>query len=286
MRFSMFMAVALAVQGLVALPARPEPVRLTNSRADEVSHDIIYLLEVDRLIQIMSEEVVAELEQSLGSGLRPQDAAALRLNLQRIYAPDRIMARLREALADELAGMDRQTLRIALRFYASPTGRRIIGLELSARQALLDFDQAEIAEDALMMAQERGDPRLEQIERLIATTNVVEAGVVSGLNGSIQVARGFHAAMGHVADPAELTADAARLEDQLRSDVSQWVQRLLLLAYQPLGDEDVEALIVFVSTAEARDLSDCLNRAFDAAFMRLLFEVGMINGAALGGEET
>lgn len=90
---------------------------------------------------------------------------------------------------------------------------------------------------------------------------------------------------GEAPDTATIATESAALEQRLRADITQWVGRMLLLAYQPLGDQQVETLIDFVSTPAAQVLSDCLTRAFDAVFMRLSFEVGMISGAAFGGEE-
>lgn len=136
----------------------------------------------------MGEEAVADLSRPLGKGMGADEAAALRQHLYRIYAPERLYSLLSAALAVELAGQDAKIIDQALRFYDGPLGRRIVGLELSARRALLDDDQARIADDRLALAQERRDRRVEQIERLMAATDVVETAVLSGLNGCFAIA--------------------------------------------------------------------------------------------------
>ncbi|MDF3605303.1 DUF2059 domain-containing protein [Paracoccus sp. DMF-8] len=284
MLIAIVMAAIFCFLGVGPAPARAESTGASTTRLSIIQHDINDLIHLDRLLDMMAHEAVSELLLSLGEGMGPDDSAVLRINLQRIYAPERLSRLMSAALSAELAAQDPQVIDMALRFYDSPPGRRLVGLELSARRVLLDPDQMQVADEMLSQAQERGDPRLDQIERLIAATDVVETGVVSGLNGSIQSTRGFYAAIGERPDPQELTVDATLIEDRLRPEISQWVRRMLLLAYQPLDDAEIEALIVFVATPEARILSACLNRAFDAVFMRLSFEVGIISGAALSGE--
>lgn len=247
--------------------------------------EINNLLQIDLLLATMSVEAVGELVISLDPEGGQGDSGALRINLERIYDPERLSRLMTQALSREIATKDPRIIHKALRFYDSPLGRRIVGLEISARRALLEPDQAAAADEALAVAQERDDPRLEQIERLMALTDIVETGVVTGLNGNIQTTRGLFAAIGERPDPGIETADAAIIEQQLRADISQWVPRLLLLAYGPIGDDDLDLLIAQIQTPEAQILSDCLDRAFDAVFMRLSFEVGIISGAALGGEE-
>lgn len=257
----------------------------TSNQNREVINEINDLLRIRPLLATMADEAVRDLVKALADRGDYRDGHVLATNLDRIYHPKRLERLLSSALERELADEDRILLRKALRFYDTPTGRRFVGLEISARRALMIPDQEAAVQDALLLARERGDARLEQIERLMIVTGVVEHGVASGLNSNVAASRGVYAAMGAVVADDLLSAEATAMEEILRADITEWVQRLLYLAYRPAKDEEVEALIAFVSSPEARALSDCLNRAFDRVFLRLSYEAGIVMGAAFSGEE-
>lgn len=267
---------ALSVLSL-ALGAAASPPDTQAGRIGEV-------LRLPELLQVMAEEAVADAVPPGGGDPADGRQGAWLDSIARIYAPDRLMGMVETELARALARRDPQLIESALPFYESPAGRRLIALELSARRALLDADLAQAADDALHRAEVQRLPRLDRIDHLMEVTDIVEMNVVGGLNGYLEASRGFAAATGRADMLPGLTDEAWRQEETMRLDTCHWMRGLLLLAYAPLDDDDLEELIAFAQTPGAMALSASLHDAFQVVFQRVAFETGMVSGARFAGE--
>lgn len=262
-----------------ALAAPDGPV--VEVEADRVLiEEVTRLLDLDRLVAVMSQEAVAQAGEDLGA-IPPEQQKAWQANIARINDPERLKRLLAAELSAALGRADAALIRQALQFYRTEFGARVVRLELSARMAMIPADGREAAIEAAGQAAETGSLRLEQIDRLMILSEVVDANVAGSLNAIIASSRGFSDASGIDLPPSDVTAEAWAQEPQIRDDIAQWVQAMLFLAYSPLSEAEVEEVISFVGSRGALELANALDTAFDGIFARIAYETGVMSAGQL-----
>ncbi|MCC5992546.1 MAG: hypothetical protein JJT99_08480 [Rhodobacteraceae bacterium] len=247
-----------------------------------------YLL--PELFAIMSDESIAAIGAEGASPLSDAGLVEWRAELAAIYDPDRMHQRFMEALADALASHPEITTD-ALDFAASALGRRVLRLEVSAREALLEPEIDDAARSALMHARhDRPDApaahRLALVRERIAVNDLIEMNVSLGLNTSYAYYTGMAtegAASG--LGPLDLLALVQAQEEDIRHDIIDWIESYFLMAYQPLSDEEMRAYIAYAASPEGDAFNRAMFRAFDTVFVALSHQVGRALGRRLMTEE-
>ncbi len=195
-----------------------------------------------------------------------------------IYDPDGMRASVERRFAAELADAEVGPL---LEFFRSPRGRRIVGLEVDAREALLQPDIEAVAEQTWTDMVVTGDPRTTLLEAYVEANDLVEMNVSGSMNASYAFFQGL--ADGGAFDgmgEREMLAEVWAQEESIRSDTEAWVYAYLALAYRPLEDADIEAYTALSRTPAGQDL----NRALFAAFDAMYFDISRALGRAAAGE--
>lgn len=222
-------------------------------------------LGVDEIIEIMRVEGVAYgqtlADDMLPGGQTPQWAQAV----EAIYDIDMMREEVRGAMTEALDGADVAAM---LGFFTSDPGRTIIGLEVSARRALLDEAVEEAGKEAAALQILDETPRYQLVRDFVAANDLIESNVVGALNSSYAFYLGL---IDGGAMPAGVTAETAlqetwTQEDDIRASTTEWVYTFLLMAYQPLSDEDLAAYIAFSRTDAGQDMTHAMFNAFSGMF--------------------
>ncbi|MFG5382050.1 DUF2059 domain-containing protein [Yoonia sp. R2-816] len=182
-----------------------------------------------------------------------------------IYDVDMMQEEVRAIFGEELEGDDLDAM---LAFYTTEPGQTIINLEVSAREALLDDAVEEASKDSAAIAAMDETPRFQMIEAFVDANDLIETNVVGALNSNYAFYMGL---IDGGAMPEGVTAELAlqdvwAQEDEIRSDTAEWVYSFLLMAYQPLSDEELQAYIAFSETEAGQDLNAALFTAFNGMF--------------------
>jgi len=182
-----------------------------------------------------------------------------------IYDAQVMQTEVRGAFGGAIEGADIDAL---LSFFTSEQGERIVGLEVSARLALLDDAIEEASRENAVLAMADKTPRYRMIQEFVAANDLVEANVVGSLNSSYAFYIGL---IDGGAMPTGITPDIAlqdvwAQEPQVRSDTIEWLYSFLLMAYQPLSNAELEAYIAFSQTDAGQDLTNALFLAFNGMF--------------------
>ncbi len=264
--------------GTAEAPATPAPA------ATPAHAELTGLLRLDELFAIMQKEGEAygdELQDELFAG---QGGPRWHQEVRDIYAADRLLPLFLATFDAALADADIAPMRD---FFAAPFGRRAVDLELAARRALLDEGVEEAATLRLedMMAAEA--PRLAQIERFAAAADLIEANVLGGLNANLAFYRGMVEGGAIPGDPTDedLLADVWSQEDSIRAETERWLYSYLLLAYDPLTDDEIDGYIAFSESGPGRQLNAALFAAFDRVFEQVSYDLGKAAAAMLAGQE-
>jgi hypothetical protein len=242
------------------------------------------LLEMDAVVDVMREEGIDYGESLDADMLEGRGGAGFAAEVSRIYDTARMAATAHERFAADLAGEDVGPM---LEFFEADLGRRAIGLEVSARRALLDPEVEAASRDRVAQMDEGGDPRIGLLQRFIEINDLVESNVTGALNSSFAFYRGLAdtgALEGQMGEE-EILADVWSQEPDVRSETEDWVWGFLALAYQPLSDADLNAYSDFSATEAGQVLNRAIFVAFDQMFVDISHELGQATGHYLVGQE-
>lgn len=254
------------------------------------ANDLARALLMPELFEIMADE---GRKSVLADGATPLQGRALEQftsDVERIYQSERMLAEFVTALEAELAATP-EARADALDFAASDLGRRVLQLEVAARQALLDDDVDMLARMALEDARaglsgEDGFQRLEQVRARIDANELVELNVSLGLNTSFAYYRGMLAENAVYGMSSEMLLQLVwAQEPEIRADIEDWIESYFLMTYQPLDAADMQDFVVYVGTPLAQEFNRAMFRAFDTVFSEISYQVGRALGRRLNVEE-
>lgn len=239
-------------------------------------------LQITETIEIMREE-----GQFYGADIATQmmpdmDPEAWAREVGRIYDAGKMTEVIRGNMAAELEKTDLAPL---LEFYQSETGREIVALELSARRAFLDPDLEGMAKERFAEMEGQRVRLLEQIATLIADSDLVEMNVAGALNSDFMFYRGLVDGGAYEMSEEDILADVWAQEDDLRQTSRDWLEPFLMVAYQPLDPDALEAYVVFWRTAEGRDLNRALFAGFDQMYEEISYLLGLAVAQEMRSEE-
>lgn len=252
-----------------------------------VRADVEALYEVmgmDRIIAIMREEGLSYGAEMATDFLNGAGGPDWERTVDRIYDTEKMARTLKDGFGAALEGTDTDAL---VAFFRSDTGAEIIALEISAREALLDEAVEDASVTQLEAAQAGNDPRLALIRNYIDTNDLIESNVVGALNSNYAFYTGL--ADGG-AFPFELTeqqiiSDVWGQEAEIRAETTEWIQSYLLMAYQPLSDDQIEAYIDLSRTPEGSALNRALFDGFNDMFTQISRSLGLAASIYMGGQE-
>lgn len=238
---------------LVAAPALADPARISA------------LLHNDRLFAILQSEGVQYGDDLAGELLASGPTPDWEAEVKTIHDPGRLLPVFDQVMARELAGADQKAIEGWL---GSPAGQRVIKHELDARAAMLDSKVEDAAIARVEVAEAAHDPKLAAVRKIIAAADLIEPNVAGGLNANLAfyraMARG--GAFPYEVTDADMVGDVAAQEDDIRADVTSWMEGYLFLAYAPLSMDDLERCAKFSASAPGKALMRAQFVAFDAVY--------------------
>ena len=251
--------------------------------ADQVDR-LIKAIGLPDMVDVMRTEGLeygAKLGDEMFEGRNSQDWAAV---VSSIYDADWMASNARRSIVDTLKNSNIEPL---LGYFDSTIGQQIIGLEISARKALMD----ESIEDASKQTVERmvddGDPRIRLIDRFVNSNDLLENNVVSALNSNYAFFIGLAdgGAFGGTLTEDQILRDVWEQEDSIRTDTKDWLYSFLAMAYQPLDDETLTDYIALGETPAGQDLNKALFIAFDEMFEQISKSLGSSAALFMSGED-
>jgi hypothetical protein len=201
--------------------------------------------------------------------------------LSDIYDTTRMETLVRARFVAALQDVDTAPL---MAFFASDTGREIVTLELSAREAMIDDAVEQAARDTWRLMQDDA-PRLEQITRFVEANDLVEANVAGALNASYRFYAGMVEGGGLEMSEADILTDVWSQEEATREDTREWLFGFLLMAYQPLSADQMDSYIALSGSEEGRALNNALFDAFNRMYDDISFGLGLAVAQQMRGQD-
>lgn len=273
-RFLAFLLMALAWVS----PLRAEPVDIA---------DVITAMRLTDTIGAMEEEGLAygkDLEDELfpgAGGTRWDGIVAL------IYDRPTMQQRFDAAFARHL-GTDPATLEGVTRFFSSDLGQRILALEIEARRALLDSSTEEAARVTVDRMRADRDPRLDLLDRFAEVNDLIEENVAGSLNSNLAFYQGMSeggALSGSEMTQDEMLSEVWAQESDVRAETEGWLFPYLMLAYEPLSDDDLQKYIDFSASLPGQAVNRAMFAAFDDVFSTISHDLGRAAAEMLSGQD-
>ncbi|GHF58788.1 DUF2059 domain-containing protein [Seohaeicola zhoushanensis] len=249
--------------------------------ADEVMR-LDKALHFDAVVQILREEGLDYGRDLDGDMLGGEGGAHFAGEIDRIYDAARITEVMRAKLAET---MTPEEMAECLAFLESPVGQRIMGLEVSARQAMSDEEVTEIAKASYADAAARGLPRIEMIARFIKINELVDRNVAGALSSNYRFLRGMSDGGQRKLSEGEIMDRVWEQEPDVRKDTIDWMNGFLYMAYGPLSDDEMQAYLDFSASPAGQKLNKALFSGFDAAYDRIYYEIGQAAARALSSRD-
>ncbi len=290
---SLVLALGLGVAGVAALgvplPAVAQEAAQAGAVPPAVAADIKALTETMQfaeLVGILRQEGLdygTQLEADMFPGAGGQGWQA---TMALIYDAPRMEAALGEALTRELAKSPGDIADMQA-FFGSDLGQKVLKLEIEARRTLLD----DAAEEAARIAWEdlgSGETaRVEQLERFVASNDLIESNVMGALNASLAFYQGMQegGAFGGEMTEEQMLTDVWGQEADVRQQTTEWLFPYLTLAYGPLTDEELDSYIAFSESAQGQVLNAALFVAFDEVFTPISRALGVAVARQMSGQD-
>lgn len=250
---------------------------------------IVAAMQVDLLADVLAAEIAAS-----GDPFRPDTPPHRGVDegwgviVARVAPPQRIRTELRDGIARGVESLrdpaDRAAVAEALSFWESDFGRRVVLLEIGAREAMATSDIEAAARDAFAAAAARNHPRAAQVRALIEAADLVEPAVAASLNIAVATLQGAQqVASGATGDPS-IIEDAWAQEPEIRADQTGWIEALVFTASAPLSDAEMDRLIRAAGQPGNLRLSAILNEAATATFVEIARDLGGASALRLRGE--
>ena len=192
---------------------------------------------------------------------------SFRARITEINDPDRLVEEMEDEFAEELPPADVAPI---LDFLRSDQGSRIVMLELSAREALLDPDIEAMTARCWTIAAQWAIRGSSMIEQFVEVNDLVDANVVGRDERQRAFYCGAWARAAHWNRPDRCRNRRARSGPRRRRSArstEDWVYSFLLLAYGPLSDQDLAAYIAFSESEPGQAMNRALFAAFDRIFV-------------------
>ena len=231
------------------------------------------LLKVGEIARIMRSEGLDHAEDIAENMFPGRSAASWELTVDRIYDAAVMQAQMEEALGAALTAEEAAPV---IEFLSSDLGRRIVDLELSAREAYAEESVEEAAEDAWELIAADDTTRAQMILRFVEVNDLLEENVASGLTANYEFLAGLNEG-GAFPEPMTddmMLAEAYGSEAKIRMETEEWLGSFLNLAYDPLSDAELSDYIAFSATKAGRDFNRALFAGFDAMYDGISRELG------------
>ncbi|MHA7851859.1 DUF2059 domain-containing protein [Roseovarius sp.] len=256
--------------GLVALAVSLGCAGMALAQDAQIE-DLSKALRLSDTVAIMRDEGLVY-GRDLGLEMLPEgDSEGWQDVVSRIHDADKMQALVEAGFAAALEGEDVGQM---LAFFTSERGQEIVGLELAARRAFMDDAVEEAAMDRSARLQDRDAPILERIGRLIADSDLIERNVMGALNTQLAFYQGLIDGGAFEMSQDDVLADVWGQEDTLRRESRDWLNAFLLMAYEPLAPEDLEAYAEFYRSPEGAALNSAVFAAFDRMYEELSYLLG------------
>ncbi|MDX1742176.1 MAG: hypothetical protein R3186_01070 [Ruegeria sp.] len=266
----------LFLLGLLVLTAQ-SAVAATRAEIDA----LFDLLSMDTMLEVMQQEGIVYSDDLANELLPGGTNPAWQTIARRIHDPERMSRVLRAEFDESLGDVDAAPL---LNFFSSETGREIVALELAARRAFIDQGFTDAALEAFRAQEEPFDAHFDAIRGFVEANDLIEYNLSGALNSNYMFFRGLAEGGAINMSDEDILAQVWAGEEMIRADTTEWLYAFLMVAYEPLSVETLNAYVALSRSPSGRALNRALFAGFDQMYQAISLSLGLALARQLRGE--
>ena len=203
-------------------------------KADVIS-DLYDALHMDRINEIIRLEGIQDAEGTGEAYLPPNSVDRFVAQAKSVYQLEAMERDFKRLLTQNLSIPDANKI---LLFYQNPLGKVASELEVSARIAISDAHIEEMAKIKLKEAVKSKNKRLDEIESVIRTLELVEQNLIGAY--AAQFAFMYELSKLGVIELSkqEMIDLITNDEEKLKSEILEWLMAFSHMAYTPMSDKE------------------------------------------------
>lgn len=252
------------------------------AQASPATDKLLSALGMERMVALMREEglnYAVELGDEMLPGGYSDGWGQL---VSRIYNTSAMETAVRRGFAKGLEGVDLAPLEA---FFYTPRGAVIVGLEISAREAMMDPAIEETAKEQARAYKQAGDDAYILVDDFVKAGDLLEANVVGALNSNIQFYRGLVDGGAFELSEEDILRDVWSQEEETRLETRDWLYGFLIMAYTPLEPGTLEDYTELSLTPEGRALTAALFEGFDSMYGDISYALGLAAAQMMQAED-
>ncbi|WP_227271554.1 DUF2059 domain-containing protein [Roseobacter weihaiensis] len=239
-------------------------------------------LKVTEVVSILRAEGLSYAQTLDADMLNGQGGAFWTSQVDRIYDAERIEETVRAALE---AGLEEEEIEAALAFFTSERGTRIVRLENAARTAMADPEVDEAAREIYESLRDSDGPLVQLVSHYIDVNDLLERNVSGAMSANYQFYKGLSDGRFMRRSDADILDEVWAQQDDIRTDTESWLHGFLLMAYQPLPLEDMQAYVDYSASPEGQALNAALFEGFETVYRDLSYALGRAVALNAAGDE-
>ena len=228
------------------------------AKADDIS-DLYDALQMDRVNEIIRVEGIRDAQGTGEAYLSANSVERFVDQAKSVYQLDSMEKDFKRLLTENLSTSDASEI---LLFYRRPIGKIASELEVSARVAISETEIEEMAKTKLEEAKALKNTRLDEIESVIKTLELVEQNLIGAY--AAQFAFMYELSKLGVIELSrqEMIDIITNDEEKLKGEIFEWLMAFSHMAYAPMSDEQFSVYNDFSKS----DLGIALNKALFSVY--------------------
>ena len=228
------------------------------AKADAIS-DLYDALQMDRVNEIIRVEGIRDAQGTGEAYLSANSVERFVDQAKSVYQLDIMEKDFKRLMTENLSTSDANEI---LLFYRRPIGKIASELEVSARVAISETEIEEMAKTELKEAKALKNTRLDEIESVIKTLELVEQNLIGAY--AAQFAFMYELSKLGLLELSrqEMIDIITNDEEKLKGEILEWLMAFSHMAYAPMSDEEFSVYNDFSKS----DLGIALNKALFSVY--------------------
>ncbi|MDG1738208.1 MAG: hypothetical protein P8L68_18095 [Paracoccaceae bacterium] len=233
---------------------------------------LLSLVRLDEMIEVVRAEGLSDNQNIPMEFFGSSFGGAWTDTLDEIFDETVLSSQIEEEFLSSFGDAPRDEI---LEFLESDAWQIAVGYELKGRVAMLDPKVEAAAIETYWQTFEKNNRRMQDLTALIEAGDLINTNVVGAMNSMYEfnlgiVSEGFDLGMSEEDILVQIWSE----EDNLRYEISEWIYSFLLLAYDPLDTDLLQAQIAFFETPEGKRFNRALIESFDRVYGGISFNLG------------
>ncbi|WP_300030308.1 DUF2059 domain-containing protein [uncultured Roseobacter sp.] len=241
--------------------------------------DLLRVSEVTAILRSEGLDYAGEIDAEMLNG---HGGGFLNQHVGQIYSQSRMDEHIYASLS---VGMTSAQADAAIEWFGSDTGSRIVALENAARRAMSDPAVEEAARAAWEQNIDTDDGNAALVVGYMEDLDLITRNVSGTMTSNYQFLLGLSDGGLFEQTEDQMLAEVYSQRDEIQADTESWLGAFLLMAYQPVSAEDLDAYMQFSVSDSGRALNAALFEGFDGMFSEISYALGRAVALSAAGND-